>query len=77
MNNNKCNYNPLEGKVAVLVSKKRCKIFYNGIYIKKGVSSKNAIIKLRGFVVPKEINTKIYHSLFVDAKTVESIPFYN
>lgn len=69
-------YNHLENKVAILVSKKRCIINSNSILIKKGVSKKNAIIKIKGFVIPKEINAKIYQCLFVDAKDVENIPFY-
>jgi len=72
-----CNYNPMKDYVAILVSKKRCIIKDNKIFIKKGVSKKNAIIKLRGWLIPKEINSKIYHSLFVKEKDVESIPFYN
>lgn len=69
--------NTLENKVAILVSKKRCIINSNSISIKKGVSKKNAIIKIKGLVIPNEINTKIYRCLFVDAKSVEHIPFYN
>ena len=72
-----CTYNPLENKVGILVSKKRCIINSNSILIKKGVSKKNAIIKIKGIVIPKEINTKIYQCLFVDAKDVEHIPFFN
>lgn len=72
-----CTYNPLENKVAILVSKKKCVINYNSILIKKGVSKKNAIIKIKGIVIPNEINTKIYQCLFVDAKDVEHIPFYD
>lgn len=68
--------NQLENKVAILVSKKRCVINSNSILIKKGVSKKNAIIKIKGLVIPKEINTNIYRCLFVDAKNVEHIPFY-
>jgi len=74
---NRCNYNPMEGMVAILVSKKRCLITPNGIFIKKGVSKKDAIIKLRGIVVPKEINTKTRECLFVSGKSAENIPFYN
>lgn len=71
-----CNYNPLINKVAILVSKKRCVIVNNSISIKKGVSKKNAIIKIQGLVVPNEINTNIYQCLFIDEKRVEHIPFY-
>lgn len=71
-----CTYNPFENKVCILVSKKRCIIDSNSILIKKGVSKKNAIIKIKGLAIPKEINTKIYQCLFVDAKDVENIPFY-
>lgn len=71
-----CTYNPLDNKVCILVSKKRCIINSNSIFIKKGVSKKNAIIKIKGLVIPKEINTKIYQCLFIDAKDVENIPFY-
>lgn len=77
MNQNKfCNYNPFENYVAILVSKKRCVIKSSYILIKKGVCKKNAIIKIKGVVLPKEINTKIYQCLFVNAKDVEHIPFY-
>lgn len=72
-----CTYNPLENKVAILVSIKRCIINPNSILIKKGVSKKNAIIKIKGCIVPKQINPKIYQCLFVDAKSVEHIPFFN
>lgn len=72
-----CNYNPLENKVAILVSNKKCIITDKGIFIKKGVSKKNAIIKIKGNVIPNEINTKIYQCLFVDKKDAENIPFYN
>jgi len=74
---NTCCYNPIENKVILLVSHKRCVIGKNFIAIKKGVSKKNAIIKLKGNTIPKEINTKIYQALFVDEKSVENIPFYN
>jgi len=77
MKSEMCTYNPFEGYVAILVSKKRCRITDKGILLKKGAQKKNAIIKLRGMVVPKEINTKIYQSLFVSAKDAENIPFYN
>lgn len=72
-----CNYNPLENKVAILVSHKRCVITDKGIYIKKGVSKKNAIIKIKGNIIPNEINTKLYQCLFVSYKDAEHIPFYN
>lgn len=72
-----CTYNPLYGKVAILVSHKRCKILHDKIILKKGMKKKNAIIKLRGVICLKEINTKLYQCLFVDEKSVEHIPFYN
>lgn len=72
-----CTYNPLENKVCILVSKKRCVINSKSILIKKGVSKKNVIIKIKGTIIPKEINTKIYQCLFVDAKDVEHIQFFN
>jgi len=71
-----CTYNELENKVAILVSKKRCVITSNSILIKKGVSKKDVIIKIRGLVIPNEINTKIYQCLFVDVKSVEHISYY-
>ena len=67
----------LQGKVVILVSHKRCVIGKNFIAIKKGVSKKNAILKIKGNIIPKEINSKLYQSLFVDEKSVEHIPFYN
>lgn len=73
---NRCTDNTLENKVVILVSKKRCIINSNSILIKKGVSKKNAIIKIKGLVMPKEINTNIYRCFFVDSKDVEHIPFY-
>jgi len=72
-----CNYNTLESKVAILVSKKRCIFINNGIALRKGAKKEGAIIKIKGAVIPNEINTKIYQVLFVDSKSVEHIPFYN
>lgn len=71
-----CNYNPLENKVCILVSKKRCVIEPKRILIKKGVSKKNAIIKIKGSVLPKGINIKNYTLLFVDWDSVLHLPFY-
>jgi hypothetical protein len=67
----------MDGMVAILVSKKKCLITKDGILLKKGVSKKNAIIKIKGVAIPKEINTNIYQCLFVNGKTVEHLPFYN
>jgi len=67
----------MENMVALLVSKKRCIISKEGVFLKKGAIKKNAIIKLRGLVVPNEINTNLYHSIFVNKKDAEKIPFYN
>ena len=72
----KCS-NDLSDTVAILVSKKRCVLTSKGILIKKGVSKKNAIIKLRGNIIPKEINSRLYNSNFIDKSTVKHIPFYN
>lgn len=72
-----CNYNPLENHVAILISKKRCKITEKGILIKKGVSKKNAIIKIRGNAIPSEINARIYDTFFIDKNSVEHIPYYD
>ena len=72
----KCNYNPLEDKVVILISKKRCLIVDNGVLIKKGVSKKNAIIKIKGCIIPNEINTNLYSSYFFSSKDCEKIPFY-
>ena len=68
--------NDLSDTVAILVSKKRCIFTDKGILLKKGVSKKNAIIKLRGQVIPKEINSKLYNSYFVDKSVVKHIPYY-
>ena len=73
----KCNDNLFQNKVCVLVSKKRCVITENSILIKKGVSKKNAIIKIGGIIVPKNINTNLYNFLYVNEKDVEHITFFN
>ena len=72
----KCS-NDLSDTVAILISKKRCVLTSKGILIKKGVSKKNAIIKLRGNIIPKEINQKLYNSYFIDKSAVKHISFYN
>jgi len=74
---NTCTHNELENKVAILVSKKRCVFINNGIALRKGAKKQGAIIKIKGAVIPNEINTKIYQVLFVDSKSVEHIPFYS
>jgi hypothetical protein len=63
--------------VVILVSKKRTRITEKGIFLMKGKSTKNAIIKLRGHNVPKGINIKNYTSFFVDSFLVEHIPYFN
>ncbi|MEO0166767.1 MAG: hypothetical protein ABIL39_11595 [candidate division WOR-3 bacterium] len=63
--------------VCLLVSKKRCTITEEGIFIKEGKSTKNAVIKIRGMVVPKGINIEDYRPLYVKKETVEHLPFFN
>lgn len=79
MNNVTCNRNPLEDKESVLISKKRCLIGKTGIFVKKGCSPKNAIIRLRTNVIPNEINTNLYQCLFIDKSDLDksNIPYYN
>jgi len=79
MNTPTCNYNILDGKESVLVSKKRCLIGKTGIFVKKGCSRKNAIIRLRTNTAPNEINTKLYQCLFVDKSDLDksNIPYYD
>jgi len=72
-----CNYNELENKVVILISKKRCVFTGNGIALKKGVKKDGAVLKIKGIIIPNEINTKIYDVLFVSEKSVEHLPFYN
>ena len=72
----KCTYDILQDKVCILVSKKRCVITGKSILIKKRVSKKNAIIKIKGNVIPNKINSKLYQGLFIDSKAVEHIPYY-
>ena len=63
--------------VVLLASKKRTLITENGIFLIKGKSPKNAIIKLKGYIVPDGINIKNYNAMFVKEESVENIPFYD
>lgn len=69
--------NELEGYVCILLSKKRCIISDKGIMIKKGVSKKNAVIKIRGSRVPNGIGIRNYHTYAVKKQTVENIPYFD
>ena len=66
-----------EKTVCLLVSKKRCTITEEGIFIKKGKTTKNAVIKIKGIVVPEGINIENYRPLFVKEEAVEHLPFFN
>jgi len=74
---NECNFQ--YDLVCILISKKRCIISEDGksILLKKGVSKKNAILKIRGVILPNTISTRTYQPLFVSEKSVEHLPFYN
>lgn len=72
----KCTHNELENKVAILVHKKNCFTDKNGINIKKGHSIEKSIIKIKGFVIPEEINAELYNAMFINENAVKHIPFY-
>ena len=57
---NKCKDNSFKDKVCILIPK----------------DSTNEVIKIKGIVVPKGIDTKKYTPYFVDAKSVEHLPFF-